>query len=480
MVARGPQRSRTPQPPAEPSAWEPLDRLGALVERYVETHYTPPKRRGRPPAVAHRDDLLRLWQGFTVERGERERGYLSDPGTRAAYLLYYTPTTAATVAAALALGERQGWSLRSPTDEQPLRVLDVGAGGLGASMGLALYLERKQGAPVGPGLAVRAIDATPRVLADGQAVLEAFAPGVAVQTSKADLRDALALDRAGLQRYDVILVANVINELPPLRGDDAPPGLRLVQRLLERHLAPGGVLVVIDPATRPASRRLIDVREHLRLAGALAQPVGPCCHTGPCPLQSPKDWCFFSMPWSRPDVVVACDEATGHARLTLDASWLLLRGAADASQPAHAYRVIGGPMRADALVRRYLCGAEGRVVALAHELGAPAWIARGGRGEAIDLPADAVSSQGRGGEREVRVGKLAIAAGAAGTPGAAPRSSASPRPGGAPSGRTDTSNNGGRTGGGGKGFGKGGTKGGGKGGTKGGTKGPPSRGGGRG
>ena len=376
--------------------------------------YAPRGGRDLPPARAHAGALQRLWTGFTVERGARKPGYLAAAPARAAYVLYYTVTTAGSVVAALELARASGWQPRAQDADGPLRVLDLGAGSLGASMGVAAALGPRP-------LEVTALDGTAAVLADGAAIFEHFAPGVRVRTGRVDLRDALALSRAKVGRFDLVLCANVLNELPEARPGQASAAERLVERVLRDHLAPGGALLLLEPATRMGSLGVIALREAL-LAEGNARVVAPCTHEAACPLaEQRRDWCFFDVPWRAPNVVRACDDILGHGRSSLKASWLMLGAAADTTTDTTSAagsglpaRVVGGEMRAGPLVRRYLCTSEGRLCARAEALSTPTWMRAPGRGFRIEVAGDARRETGRNGEVEVVV--------------AAPRTPSAPEP----------------------------------------------------
>ena len=449
-----------------------LERLAEAVQAVVRQRCTPPRLQGQPLALAHRDALLELWRGFTAERPTLRRGYLQSAPARAAYLLYYTPTTAATVATTLDLAA-VAWRLpldagpapvsappmqgappaqRASTPpaaghleaapvprplRRPLRLLDLGAGSLGASLGVALWLARN-GQADRP-LEVVAVDGARAALEAGRDALLAFAPNASVQLHTADLRDLRVFSQLGLlgakpaERFDLVLMANVVNELPGGRvqlggaGEDEEPASaavgaleRLLGQTLRQLLRPGGALLVVEPATRAASRAVIGIRDAL-VGGGLAVPLGPCAHAKPCPLRSVKDWCFFSVPWQRPAHIAACDQATGHDRSRLEASWLLLAPgpALGATAPSGAPvepspiwdRLIGGPMRHQGQLRRYLCRRDGRrAVALAPLQAVPAWLDEAPRGAALTQTAALRATATPDREWVVEIGREPVAA----------------------------------------------------------------------
>lgn len=326
-----------------------LGALPSLIEAHVRAHLTPPRARTQPMAHVHAPALALLSGLFTQARVDLPPGYMNQPRFRAAYLLYFLPVCAATVLHVL---KTSGALHGLPT--KPLRVLDVGAGPLTASLAAALAL------PADVELEVTAIDAARHSLEDGAALLQNLRPGTKIQLIDGNLRDGRLLHKVH-GKFDLILAAHVLNEWPKQTNRPADEWLT---RLLQDHLAPNGVVVLVEPATRHGSHRLIDVREYV-LAQTNLGILSPCRGTMPCPLaDTTRDWCHAEQPWQRPPQVVALDEAIGHRRATLKYSHLVLKDGPVAPSKPQQFRVIGGPMQTDEVFRRYLCGVDGRRVAV--------------------------------------------------------------------------------------------------------------------
>ena len=416
------------RPPAQSQTLAPnrfvpdLAKLPDVLADHVRRHYTPTRMRrsDAPLAEIHADALRDLSGMFTQDREVLPPGYLTQPRYRGAYLLYFVPTGVATVQTVLA-GARV--LDPPPPPGTTLRVLDVGAGPLTASLAVALRL------PPGVKLSVTAIDAALPILEDGRDLLRALVPEAEVTLIAGNLRDGRTLQRAE-GRFDLILVANVLNEWA-IGGKKAQAPTEFVEKLLATRLAEHGTAVLIEPGTRTGSHALVEVREHLLATTELAI-LGPCMGRMPCPLADARDWCHAEQPWVRPPLVAQLDEAIGHRRSTLKYSHLVL---ADRPQPAaqpYRFRVIGGPMRADGMFRRYLCGTQGRLVAAVSETEMPrhpalrdAW-----RGDALEVPG-AIHEEKRGRHQET----ILVPRGAQPTSGARVDSRPRPDPGARP--RTD-------------------------------------------
>ena len=356
---------------SDDAAWAPnVAPLVGPLQDLLKASYRPRRSGGRGLIHTHARALKNLSRGFTDRRGERRAGYMATPEARAAYLLYYVLTGAATTQVAL---RRAQWA---PPDlgERPLKVLDVGAGPLTASLGVALYYD-------GP-IEVTAVDASRAALQDGRRLMKALRPQADVRLLDGNLRDGRLRQQLG-EGYDLILCANVLNEFPEAvrRERDRPSAaLKLVRDLTTRRIRPDGRVLLLEPASRSASNTLIRLRDRL-VADEVASVLGPCMGALRCPLGGAKarNWCHAEWPWRRPKLVEECDALLGHRRDRLKWSWLYL-ASKDTPQPARGrgnYRVIGGVM-GEQPPRRYLCGAEGRVTAVQTRRDHPLWRAHRG------------------------------------------------------------------------------------------------------
>jgi SAM-dependent methyltransferase len=325
--------------------------IAELCAAHVRAHLMPPRAsKGAPLADVHGAALHALSVAFTSARERLPAGYLQRPELRAAYLLYYVPVGVATLHGVI---ERAGIGARIGT-VQRLRVLDLGAGPLTASLALAALL------PPGAELEVVAIDGSSAALRDGVALLADLRPTARATTITGNLRDARTL-RSVAGRFDLIVCLSVLNEWHQGGRKALGPG-PFVAHLMRERLVEDGIALLVEPGTRAGSHGLIEVREHV-LAGAAGHAWSPCMGQMPCPLAdaSMRDWCHGEMPWRRPRVVAELDHAIDHRRATLKASHLVL-----GLQPPpqrDGWRVIGGPMQQGATWRRYLCGPGGRVTA---------------------------------------------------------------------------------------------------------------------
>jgi SAM-dependent methyltransferase len=252
----------------------------------------------------------RLHRGLVGSRDLVGERYLADPALREAYRADLAPRTEAALAKVLgALWPERGGVQRA---------LDLGAGTGAASAAVTAHF---------PGVELVAVDQVP-------------APGLVV----ADLTRRPFGRPAGVPgRFDLVVAAHVLNELPLVTGDRAA----LVASWCEQLLAPGGTCLLLEPALRETSRALLEVRDVLVARGLFV--VAPCLWQGPCPaLARPRDWCHDAAP------------AVAAGRSRVDFSYLAVRQAGVPSTDTSAYRVVSDLLPEKGRLRLYGCGPAGR------------------------------------------------------------------------------------------------------------------------
>lgn len=177
------------------------------------------------------------------------------------------------------------------------RVLDLGAGFGTTSLGASLYAQQTGAAT---DLAVDAFDFSAPAL-EGLERLSDLGLPMALRTFALDLQRFE--DPLTDERYDLVLLGLVLNEMAP---DDA---LALVRRARER-LAPGGALIIVEPALRDVTRRLMELRD--RLASEGWPLFAPCPHHHGCPmLERPRDWCHEERELALPPPLAEVARAAG-------------------------------------------------------------------------------------------------------------------------------------------------------------------------
>ncbi len=235
-------------------------------------------------------DLVRLGDCLTVSRDQGLSPYAQDRRALAAYQLFYGPQTYVRVATVL-----REWRERIRPDlpeGRPLRVLDAGAGTGAATFALFDILGAS-------GIRVTAIDRSREAL---RILRELAGSGFDdgrdrhIRTRELELPH---IRRVTEQPWDLIIASFSLNEIVEERAEDY---LYDWTKLAAKCLAPGGWLIIVEPATSGASWRMQRHRDRLAAEGPL-HIHAPCLHEKPCPMlkDAPDAWCHEVRRWRAPE-----------------------------------------------------------------------------------------------------------------------------------------------------------------------------------
>lgn len=333
------------------------DALIRTLDQAIEFHDV-------PPSVSRA--VLELSERFTRERSPLSGIYLDDPHLRQAYLAYYLPINLAKVQALLDEMPRPLGA--SAEGKGSFRVLDVGGGpGTVAMAVLDWMLERRDRThqPV----EVVSLDHSASALGEGERLWRIYADttrpeGSRLVTRRVDVTRSdpvrpLAAGDGG--PYDLIVIANSLNELFRTARDPVERRAALVKRLLD-SLDPSGTLMIVEPALRETSRDLHRLRDRL-LEDRACTVYSPCLHDRPCPaLVRADDWCHEERPWAPSPIVAAIDREVGFIKDALKFSYLLLRkdGRTIVPPAPDVYRVVSELRTMKGEQRAWLCNETGR------------------------------------------------------------------------------------------------------------------------
>lgn len=287
---------------------------------------------------------------YTTEREELvNTSGSSMPGVDlAARALFFTVADAAKIV--IPLAELAGRSLLPRGREW--KVLDMGAGAGAMGLGLLSFAADHH-----PGLGVH-IDA---VDLDVQA-LSIYASSVAaLRESRLELGDLRIQTMEGSAtefdarrgHYDLVVLGSMLNELSERQR------LELGERAMQ-SVAPGGALILIEPALRETSRGLHRVRD--AIIGAGAHVFAPCTNRDPgCPaLVDERDWCHEDRAVVLPSRTRQMSQATGLRDGGMKFSYLVCRHESDPLVPTEgngvALRVVGQPKRSKGQRECFVCG----------------------------------------------------------------------------------------------------------------------------
>lgn len=315
----------------------------------------PPSRTG---SLA--EDVARLSRLLTKDRDTLPAAYLRDPGLRQAYLTYFLPPNLAKMAVPLReLDLHHGGFFA----KKRLQVLDLGSGPGTAVLGIRQFfsLHRRE-----VRLDFTAVDQVAENLREAEVLFREGGralPSASLTTVRSGI-DALAEHTGG--PFDIIVLSNVLNELYLRNENRVERRIALLTHILDQLLAAEGSCIIVDPALRETSRELIMVRDGLAAGGITV--YSPCLVQGRCPaLENPKDWCHEDRPWDAPETIREIDGSIGLRKDSLKFSYLVLRkdGRTLAQTCAEQdYRVVSEPLVSKGKRELFLCGREGRRLAM--------------------------------------------------------------------------------------------------------------------
>jgi ribosomal protein RSM22 (predicted rRNA methylase) len=266
-------------------------------------------------------ELSAMFNGLTPHRP----GYFAARRLRRAYVHYYLPVHVERVARVLHEMDAYASPHRLP------RVLDFGCGPGAAAIAALLH---------GPVADLCLVDVVDQALEDARFFCSAL--GVEPRTMHAPPDE----------RFDLILAANVFSEhVEPL----------------EERLTDEGYLIVIEPALKEATRRLMTWRDDAVARGW--KIAAPCLGTAKCPMLAHDDlWCHQDLPWRRPATVAEIDRRLGLSKERLKYSYAVItktgRTLADlvgdpSPSPGARFRVVSNLHKEKGKVWAWLCGWQG-------------------------------------------------------------------------------------------------------------------------
>ena len=298
-------------------------------------------------------ELSDMFNGVTLRRP----GYLSADRLRRAYVHYYLPVNAEKIARVLAERDRYA------PPGRPLRVLDFGCGP--GTAAVAWLLGKR------PTASLTLVDVVDEALDDARW----FCRQLGVEA-----RSGPTIPEG--ETYDLILAANVYAE---------------TEVSLEKHLAPDGHLVVVEPALKDTTRALQLWRDQRVREGW--KVAAPCLGQTTCPMSARSDlWCHMDIPWPRPAGVAEVDRRLGLDKESLKYSYMVLTKTGPTLDGQ--WRLVSNLHAEKGKAWAWCCGKEGplcRVEVLTRHRGeATQDFFRARRGDVLDLEAAGEFSRSAG------------------------------------------------------------------------------------
>ena len=245
-------------------------------------------------------------------------------------------------------------------EKAELHVLDVGAGLGATSFGLARWL-RLRGRPV-QALRVVALEHNAPALRAFQSFVRAFAElpdefvPIALDARAEDLRSVRSSEK-----FDLIMFGLVLNELF-LELPELERAQRRAEILIDAsaRLAPGGAVLLLEPALKETTRELMQLRDVLCARGVAPFVIAPCLHALACPmLPSERDWCHQELAYALPPALADVARAASLRYEGLSYASLVLANAARPALPAHSYRVVSDRLVSKGKLELYGCSESG-------------------------------------------------------------------------------------------------------------------------
>jgi len=306
-----------------------------------EDGFTPPE------ADAVASGVKELSRGLTGDRSLVGQRYLARGDLLGAYLLYYWPVSFAQTLYAL----RQG---RVPSQG---RALDLGSGpGPGA---FALF--------AAGWTSVTAADRSPEALALAKTL--GARTGHRLETLTWDAETSAP--PAG--PWNLVVIGHVLNELASGAPDRIERRWTFLQEVA-KTLAPGGLLLVLEPASHGPNADALALRD--RAAGAGGGISGPCFFHGPCPARAAGAACHDVLRWKVPHLVAQTARRAQIDKREVPFTWFVFHPESQPVLDPSVIRVVSEPMLNKAGRRRVVaCGPQGRFsLSAPGAYRSPAWI----------------------------------------------------------------------------------------------------------
>jgi ribosomal protein RSM22 (predicted rRNA methylase) len=302
-------------------------------------------------------DVVRLSKLLTSERGSLPQAYLKDAGLRAAYVSYFLPSNLKKMHMPLMELSRHPAGILTASS---LRILDIGSGPGTALFGMLEFFGRlaKQ-----PDLDFTAVDLVQENLKEIELQLAARREKVTSRVTLKTIRSSVEkLDNLPGDRFDMILLSNVLNELFADNEEKIIKRAELLTGILGRFLTDSGTCIIIEPALRETSREMLEVRDEL-LERSI-HVFSPCLCRAKCPaLKNPRDWCHEDIPWDPPVLIREIDRLAGLRKDSLKFCYLVLRKDSVALSDTcgnGAFRVVSEPLVTKGKIEFFVCGSDGR------------------------------------------------------------------------------------------------------------------------
>jgi SAM-dependent methyltransferase len=318
-----------------------------------------------------------LSRGLTGGRALAGQRYLARGDLLGAYLLYFWPVSFAQTL----------WALKQARITPGGRALDLGSG---PAPGAFALFESGWKRVTAADRSAEALETARRLAAKAGQPLETkvWEEGAAVPSGP----------------WDLILAGHLLNEIGAGQSDRVERRVSLMASLAA-ELAPGGRILVLEPASHGPNADALALRDALLVRGWSVS--GPCFFQGACPALAAGAACHDVLNWKVPHLVAQTARRAGIDKRTLPFTWLSFLPSKAAPVDSELVRVVSEPLLNKAGRRRVVvCGAEGRFsLSAPGAYRSPAWNAVN-RGDALRIEQPEQREGGWGVGPATRVGRV--------------------------------------------------------------------------
>jgi ribosomal protein RSM22 (predicted rRNA methylase) len=234
-----------------------------------------------------------------------------------------------------------------------IQVLDIGCG-QGAGM-FGTYCALKKDKKI----SLTGIDQSATVLKTCQKIAFRLKKGdrrLRVRFYRHQFQNALLLKTR--KKFDIIILANTLTEI--VQEEKIPQ--KYIEQIF-RYVTDDGIVVIIEPASRNLSRRLMRLRDVL-LQDKVHHILLPCLHDNICPLiaaRKGKEWCHQSRAWRPPPYIKTLNKTLHREIDRLKFSYLVLSKKEYRTSTRTDFLVVSDMLKEKGRRKCYLCTPAGRV-----------------------------------------------------------------------------------------------------------------------
>jgi len=290
---------------------------------------------------------------------------------RLAYFLYFMPSNLFRVASVWAELGRLGFQWDSKNE---LRAIEFGAGPATGACGIAAAEQYSTGGLLPKTGSWALIEQDKSVLQLGCAWAEKYFAagerdwGLRPFHKKVDLKSGLLPRNA--PEFNLWVMSYFLNEI----WENPAEAARVLLDSWERHLAEHGVVILVEPALKHQSRKLLELRQELVRLGTKKgcgwlKVLLPCLGHQDCgALKAEEDWCHEEVSWWRPSYFRIIDKMAALDRRSLPFSYLVVTRdsrpqneiLSTCSSAASFQRLVSPAYEIGQDLEFYLCGSEGK------------------------------------------------------------------------------------------------------------------------